>query len=122
MQIAILRKYDVKCFPDADARAQARVGPGVATPLWESGARWQQRTLNSVCISTYFKPYSSDDYDVKCFPDALDVRAQARVGPGVATPLWESGQQRTLNSVSPLTSNLTVQMISLICTGCGCQQ
>ena len=25
--------YDVKYFPDADARAQARVGPGFATPL-----------------------------------------------------------------------------------------
>ena len=34
LQIAVVRKYDVICFPDADAPAQARVGPGLATPLF----------------------------------------------------------------------------------------
>ena len=34
MQIAILRRYRMfNCSPDADARAQACVGPGLATPL-----------------------------------------------------------------------------------------
>ena len=33
MQIAILRECDVQLFPDADARAQARVGLGLAAPL-----------------------------------------------------------------------------------------
>ena len=29
------------CFPDADALAQARVGPGLATPLaWEQIVYW----------------------------------------------------------------------------------
>ena len=33
LQIVMLRKYDVQLFPVADARAQAWVGPGLATPL-----------------------------------------------------------------------------------------
>ena len=35
LQIAKIRRYGTmfNCFPDADARAQAQVGPGLATPL-----------------------------------------------------------------------------------------
>ena len=40
MQIAMLRKYDVQLFPVADARAQARVGPGLATPLLRYATGW----------------------------------------------------------------------------------
>ena len=64
--------------------------------------------------------YTIRKYDVRCFPDA-DALAQARVGPGLATPLWEfkvvpdgNNVPLTVFNVSPLTSNLTVQMISLM--------
>ena len=44
------------CFPDADARAQARVGPGLATPLsLRKGPRGRLVYFYVVCPHGYFE-------------------------------------------------------------------